>query len=218
LSTATRDAVAHALLRIGAVHYYEREPYKFTSGVLSPVYVDCRRPISFVEPRNLIVEAATRTLDTSSFDVVAGGETAGIPYAAILAHVWGKEMVYVRKKPKGFGKNLLIEGELRHGARALLVEDLTFDAQSKIRFATALREGGARCDTTLSVFNYGVASSVSRLSENGLRLEYLTDWESVLKVAVELGRFSEQQRAVVLAFLRDPPNWAATAGHHVAGS
>src|SRR6185436_2994242 len=110
-----RRVVAESLIRIGAVHFQQEAPFRFTSGIYSPVYVDCRRPISFVSERNLIIRSALDILSDFHYDVVAGGETAGIAYAAILAHALEKELVYVRKQNKGFGRNLLIEGDFNPG-------------------------------------------------------------------------------------------------------
>lgn len=202
-----RYKVADSLIRIGAVHFRQEPPFRFTSGTYSPVYVDCRRPISFVLERNLIISAAVEILSDSQFDVIAGGETAGIPYAAILAHVLGKEMVYVRKQPKGFGKNLLIEGEFKPGSKVLLVEDLTFDAQSKVQFCSTLRGAGAVVNTTFSVFNYGLAKGTERLHESGLTLAYLTDWNSLLEVATRSRHFTSEQAIIVRSFLEDPEQW-----------
>lgn len=206
------DSIAEALFSIGAVHYSETPPYCFTSGILSPVYVDCRRPISFTAQRDRIIHAAMQVLRKLDFDVIAGGETAGIAYAAILAHVLHKDMVYVRKQPKGFGTNVLIEGEIQSGAKVLLVEDLTFDGKTKVRFSHALREAGSLVDTTFSIFNYGISQCDERLKENGLDLLWLTDWVSLLSVAVRAGRLTNDQVSVVRSFLTDPEQWSQRAG------
>ena len=88
--------------------------------------------------------------------VVAGGETAGIPYAAFIAERLGLPMLYVRKKPKGFGRDARIEGDLKDGQRVLLVEDLTTDGGSKVNFVEAIREAGAECAHTIVVFYYDI--------------------------------------------------------------
>ena len=99
---------------------------------------------------------------TRSIEAVAGGETAGIPFAAWIADRMAAPMAYVRKKPKGFGRNALIEGDVPEGKRTLLVEDLTTDGQSKIRFANALRDAGAIVNHAFVVFFYGVFPARSR--------------------------------------------------------
>ena len=145
-----RDAAlttARILLEIKAINFRPEEPYTFTSGWKSPVYIDCRRIIFFPRARNKIcdlgVEKINRHIGYETIEAVAGGETAGIPFAAWIADRMAAPMAYVRKKPKGFGRNALIEGDVPEGKRTLLVEDLTTDGQSKIRFAQALRDAGA---------------------------------------------------------------------------
>ena len=104
------------------------------------------------------------------FDAVAGGETAGIPFAAWIAERLGLPMLYVRKQPKGFGRDAQIEGALAEGARVLLVEDLTTDGGSKIRFAEALRTAGAEVAHTFVVFYYGIfPQAIDTLGRHGLR-------------------------------------------------
>ena len=145
-----RDAAlttAQLLLEIKAINFRPEEPYTLTSGWKSPVYIDCRRIIFFPRARakivSLGVEKIGRHVGYESIDVVAGGETAGIPFAAWIADRMALPMAYVRKKPKGFGRNALIEGDVPEGKRTLLVEDLTTDGASKITFARSLR--GRRC-------------------------------------------------------------------------
>ena len=153
-------ATARILLEIKAVNFRPEEPYTFTSGWRSPVYIDCRRIIFFPRARakicELAVEKIGRHVGYESIEAVAGGETAGIPFAAWIAERMLAPMAYVRKQPKGFGRNALIEGDVPEGMRTLLVEDLTTDGQSKIRFASALRDAGAICNHAFVVFFYGV--------------------------------------------------------------
>ena len=137
------ETTARMLLEVKAVLFFQDKPFIFTSGWASPVYIDCRKLIFYPRIRTQLVDFATATLSRDAgfeqFDVVAGGETAGIPYAAWIADRLGLPMQYVRKKPKGFGRNAQIEGDVREGARTLLVEDLTTDGRSKINFCQALR-------------------------------------------------------------------------------
>ena len=151
MSSATewdRDAAltaARILLEIKAVNFRPEQAYTFTSGWKSPVYIDCRRIIYFPRARakicDLAVEKIDRHVGYEFIETVAGGETAGIPFAAWIADRMGAPMSYIRKKPKGFGQNAMIEGDVPGGKRTLLVEDLTTDGQSK----NPLRQRAARC-------------------------------------------------------------------------
>jgi orotate phosphoribosyltransferase len=146
-------AVARILLEIEAVHFRPREPFKLTSGRLSPVYIDCRKIIGFPRARakviDLAVERVHEAIGFERLDVIAGGETAGIPYAAWIAERLALPMVYIRKQPKGFGRGAQIEGHWRDGDRMLLVEDLATDGVTLHGLATwwdviaAAEESGA---------------------------------------------------------------------------
>ncbi|HMB75525.1 MAG TPA: orotate phosphoribosyltransferase, partial [Kiloniellaceae bacterium] len=128
---AFATATANILIEIEAVLFRPDDPFIFTSGRASPVYVDCRKIISFPRARARLMDMAVTqlaaTAGSEAFDVVAGGETAGIPFAAWIAERLSLPMVYVRKKPKGFGRNAQIEGQFKEGDRVLLVEDLATD-------------------------------------------------------------------------------------------
>ena len=154
------EVTATMLLEVKAVLFHESKPFVFTSGWASPVYIDCRKLIFYPRIRSQLVDFATATLARDAgfeqFDVVAGGETAGIPYAAWIADRLGLPMQYVRKKPKGFGRNAQIEGDIREGARTLLVEDLTTDGRSKINFCKALRDAGAVVEHVFVNFYYDI--------------------------------------------------------------
>lgn len=215
-----RDAAlttARILLEIKAVNFRPEEPYTFTSGWKSPVYIDCRRIIYFPRARakicELAVEKIGRHIGFETIEAVAGGETAGIPFAAWIADRMMAPMAYVRKKPKGFGRNALIEGDVPEGKQTLLVEDLTTDGQSKIQFAKALREAGAIVNHTFVVFFYGVfPGSFEVLAGMDVQLHALCTWWDVLEACRERPYFSDPALAEVRRFLEDPVAWSAQHG------
>ena len=151
---------ARMLLEIKAVHFNAEDPFTLASGLPSPTYIDCRKLISYPRIRATLMDFLTVTVmrdaGFEAFDNVAGGETAGIPFAAMIAERMALPMTYVRKKPKGYGRNARIEGEMTPGQRVLLVEDLTTDGGSKISFVDAIRETGASCAHTAVIFYYGI--------------------------------------------------------------
>ena len=157
-SKAESLETAKWLLDIKAVNFRPEEPYKLTAGWASPVYIDCRWVISFPEARRRMVkmgiEMLERNTDLAGTDYVAGGETAGIPFAAWIAAGTDKPMLYVRKKPKGFGRDAQIEGYLEQGKKVLLVEDLATDGGSKINFVEALLTAGGEISDIFVVFFY----------------------------------------------------------------
>lgn len=208
---------ARILLQTEAVLFRPDDPFTFTSGRKSPVYVDCRRLISFPRARAALMDMALSLLmaeaGPEAFDVVAGGETAGIPYAALLAERLHLPMIYVRKKPKGFGRNARIEGTFRPGDRVLLVEDLATDGGSKLTFVEAIREAGGDTAHCFVIFHYGIfEESIRRLADAGLRLHALATWHDVIEVADGLGYFTPEALASVRAFLADPAGWSRAHG------
>ena len=211
------ETTARMLLEVKAVLFYEAKPFIFTSGWASPVYIDCRKLIFYPRIRSQLVDFATVTLARDAgfeqFDVVAGGETAGIPYAAWIAERLGLPMQYVRKKPKGFGRNAQIEGDIREGARTLLVEDLTTDGRSKINFCKALREAGAVVEHVFVNFYYDIFPEAKQtLAELNVRLHYLATWWDVLAVVKKEGYLASAQLSEVERFLHEPAKWSAAHG------
>lgn len=208
---------ASSLLEIKAVHFRPEEPYTLASGLKSPVYIDCRKLISYPRIRSALMDFAVATLYRNvgfeQFDAVAGGETAGIPFAAWIAERMGLPMQYVRKKPKGYGRDAQIEGVLEEGQRVLLVEDLTTDGGSKLMFAEALRKAGAINQHTLVIFFYDIfAGSQENLAKHDLALHYLATWHDVLAVARENDAFDMATLDQVGEFLNDPLGWSAKRG------
>lgn len=211
------ETTAKMLLEVKAVLFSEGKPFIFTSGWASPVYIDCRKLIFYPRIRTQLVEFAVATLGRDAgfeqFDVVAGGETAGIPYAAWIADRLALPLQYVRKKPKGFGRNAQIEGDIREGARTLLVEDLATDGRSKIHFCKALRDAGAVVEHVYVNFYYDIfPESRETLSGLGVKLHHLASWWDVLAVVKRGGYLSPAQLNEVEKFLHAPAEWSAAHG------
>jgi orotate phosphoribosyltransferase len=212
------ELTAKALLEVKAVHFNAEKPYVFTSGWHSPVYIDCRKLIAYPRLRGTLMDFATsiiiREAGFESIDVIAGGETAGIPFAAWIADRLGLPMQYVRKKPKGFGRNAQIEGgDVKEGARTLLVEDLTTDGRSKINFCNALRQAGAVVDHAFVIFHYDIfPESHKVMAEMKMNLMALATWWDVLKVAKGGGYFDAPTLDAVERFLHEPATWSAAHG------
>ncbi len=211
------ELTARMYLDTGAVRFMTDKPFIFTSGWASPVYNDSRWLISFPDVRSAImgyaVNAIDRDIGRDKIDAVAGGETAGIPFAAWVADRMHLPMQYVRKKPKGFGRGAQIEGHMKEGAKVLLVEDLTTDGASKIAFAKALRDAGAAVTDVFSVFFYGIYTESPRIfREAGLTLHSLATGRDVLDEARRRYLFPEDTFAEVEKFLNAPAEWSRDHG------
>ncbi len=209
-------ASAKILLDTKSVLFNAREPFTFTSGRISPVYVDCRRLISFPQERGALMDFGAEIMRKECPDLAycAGGETAGIPYAAFLSERLNLPMLYVRKKPKGFGRMAQIEGVMEEGKKVALIEDLQTDGGSKKVFIDALREAGAVVEHSFVVFHYGIfQASIDNMNAMGVKLHALTTWWDVLAVAREHKYFDEETLNSVEAFLKAPDQWAEDNKH-----
>ncbi|MFQ5539537.1 MAG: orotate phosphoribosyltransferase [Candidatus Binatia bacterium] len=213
--------IAEMLLRTGSIRVYEDRPFVFVSGRISPVYIDCRRLLSFPDVREEIVEQlankAEREIGLEAIDVVAGGETAGIPYAAFVAQRLSKPMIYVRKNPKGYGHTKQIEGILEPNQKVLLVEDLVTDGMSKLRFNIGIRAHDAKITDCLCIFEYssdrlGLCEGRKNLAEHGIRLHTLANWDHVVNVGLAKNYISDETSKQILDFMTEPEIWGQKMG------
>jgi orotate phosphoribosyltransferase len=206
---------AEMLLEVESVRFNPDKPFIFTSGWASPVYTDCRRLISFPRVRQALMDFGVLTMQREvgfeCFDAVAGGETAGIPFAAWMADRLMAPMLYVRKKPKGFARNAQIEGHLVEGQRVLLVEDMTTDGRSKLNFCNALRGAGGVVEHVFVIFYYDIFPG-TLLTEADVQLHCLATWWDVLAAAREDNKFDKGMLDVVEAFMKDPSGWSKAHG------
>lgn len=203
---------ARMLLEVKAVHFNADDPFTLASGLPSPTYVDCRKLISYPRIRSTLMDFLTvtvmRNVGLEAFDNVAGGETAGIPFGALVAERMALPMTYVRKKPKGYGRNARIEGVMTEGQRVLLVEDMTTDGGSKLSFVDAIRETGATCGHTAVIFYYDIFPETTKtLGDHGVQLHHLCTWWDVLAEAKAQKAFDENTLSEVEAFLNAPREW-----------
>jgi len=211
------ELTAKMLLEVDAVRFMADKPFIYTSGWASPVYTDCRRLISFPRVRQTLIDfgvaTVMRDVGFEQFDAVAGGETAGIPFAAWMADRLMLPMQYVRKKPKGFGRNAQIEGHIEPGDRVLLVEDMTTDGRSKVNFCKALRAAGATVEHVFVLFFYDIFPEGKQIMrELGVTLHALATWWDVLEAAKKSGTFDKGKLREVEKFMKDPAAWSKAHG------
>ncbi|WP_426240812.1 orotate phosphoribosyltransferase [Pararhizobium sp. DWP1-1-3] len=209
--------VAKMLWEIKAVHFSADKPYKLASGMASPVYIDCRKLISYPRIRSAVMDFAAATVlreaGFEQFDVIAGGETAGIPFAAMLAERLALPMIYVRKAPKGHGRNAQIEGHMPEGARVLVIEDLTTAGGSMFKFIDAIRAAGGVVDHGIALFYYDIFPQArGEMQDKGVTLHNIATWRDVLDVAKQQKLFDEKTLSEVEAFLNAPLEWSGRNG------
>ena len=205
----TASETAKILVDSKAVLCRPKHPFTLVSGRKSPVYVNCRAMISYPEERSKLMsfmeQSIREKIGVGNFDVIAGGETAGIPYAAILAERLNKPMIYVRKESKKYGMENRIEGRLNEGQRVLLIEDHSTDGQSKISFINAIREQKAQCSDCFVIFFYGIFSQAEEnLKKQDIKIHSLATWHDVMKYISMEKLLSEDDYRVVKNFLDNP--------------
>ena len=204
--------VAEALLKTGCVGLSPDAPYTLTSGKTSPVYVDARKILSYPDVRALVMasltEKARDLIARHHINVVAGGETAGIPYAAILADRLNLPMIYIRKKPKDFGRGRQIEGELPEDARVLLVEDLMSFGSSKKVFLDALAQAGANVPALAVVFSYNLFDWGSALAPHPVPdMASVATWQDVYDFTKSDPALFAREATFLKTFLAHPEDF-----------
>lgn len=198
--------VARALLRVQAVFFRPQQPFTWASGIKSPVYCDNRLTLSDPEARTLIEQGLADTIRQlyPECQALMGTSTAGIPHAAIAAHLMGLPMGYVRGGQKDHGRQNQIEGRLEPGQKVVVVEDLISTAGSVIEVVNVLREAGAQVLGIVSIFTYGMKTSLERLADAGVKNISLTDFDAVVAIAAREGRIRQEDIGRLKAF-RDNP-------------
>ena len=205
---------AKLLLEINAIHFNSVSPFTLTSGLKSPVYIDCRKLISYPKARSILInfcsDIVVNKIGLDKVESLVGGETAGIPFASFLASKLELPMHYVRKKPKGFGVNNYIEGNNIKGKKVILVEDLTTDGGSKIKFCNSIRKAGATVEETIVLFYYNIFDDVpDKLKKSGINLNYLACWWDILNYCKEDKSIIDYETITQIEqFLISPEEWS----------
>lgn len=201
--------IAKLLLDIKAVTLNLKEPYRYTSGLLSPIYCDNRLIISYPDKRKIVIDAFIHLIEKNQlqFDIIAGTATAGIPHAAWIADRLHLPMVYVRDKAKVHGKQNQIEGRLQKSQRALVVEDLISIGKSSITAGLALRKCKGYVTDCVAIFSYQLPQAIKNFSEAYINYYTLSDFSTLIKVAVEEDYISEKEKQKALAWSKNPEKW-----------
>ena len=199
------DKAAEILIDIGSVNFSPNKPFKLTSGKYSPVYCDCRRIISFPKERKMLMDFAINIISKKGIlkkiTNISGGETAGIPFSSFIASELELPMKKKRKKKKEFGRKEQIEGIMNKSDKVILVEDLLTDGGSKLDFIKAIENKGAEVIALFVIFNYGIFGNHFEYNEKRIDLIYLTKWESILKVAKNKKKISDEDIKIISTFL-----------------
>lgn len=207
------ENVAKILLSIKAISLNPKKPYRYSSGILSPVYTDCRLLMAYPKERNKIRDFYIKALEKiGSFDAIAGTATAGIPHAAWIADKLHLPMIYVRGKAKDHGKGNQIEGRIIKKQKIAVIEDLISTGESSAETVRTIRKEGGLCSYIFSIITYGMNKSKENFKANGIKLVSITDFPTVVKVAREIGYIKDKDKNIILQWAKDPASWGKKNG------
>lgn len=208
--------VARTLLASGCVQVRTEEPFRLPSGWASPVYMDCRRLISFPDARRELVAQGLALLEQrgclEGVDGIAGAEASGIAFAAWMAGELDLPLQYVRKQTRGLGSASQMVGVTPPSGKLLLVDDLLAAGTSKANFVRAIASAGASVKDIFVIFDYGTFPVDELLGPLKVAVHSLASWADVLAVGREDGSFDGKSAAELEAFLSNPARWSAAHG------
>jgi orotate phosphoribosyltransferase len=203
------EIVAMQLLQIKAIKLQPANPFKWASGWKSPIYCDNRKTLSYPKVRNFIkIQFARRIMERwPEVDVIAGVATGAIAQGAMVADLLDKPFVYIRSSPKGHGLENLIEGDLRPGQKVVVIEDLISTGGSSLKAVEALRNYGAEVLGMEAIFTYGFQVAENNFFEEKVEYETLSNYQSLIKVAAEVGYVSSDDLSALSQWREDPSEW-----------
>ena len=198
--------IAHDLLSIGAVFLSPDEPFTWASGIKSPIYCDNRLTLTAPTVRTHVDEGLVDVICKRfpEVEVLMGTSTAGIAHAAIVGHLMGLPMGYVRSGNKDHGRQNRIEGKLLPGQKVVVVEDLISTGGSCIEVVEALREAGAEVLGVASIFTYGMQKGLDRMKAANVINYSLSNFDAVCEVAAEEGKIKPEDIDRLKKFRANP--------------
>jgi orotate phosphoribosyltransferase len=206
--------IAKLLLEINAITLSPKEPYRYTSGILSPIYCDNRLTISYPEKREIIRDAFIQKIKKHNieFDVICGTATAGIPHASFLAQKLKKPMVYVRSKSKEHGKENLVEGKLEKAKKVLVIEDHISTGGSSISAVKGVRDQGGIVEYCLAITTYEMKKAEQRFQDTECELITITDFSTIIEIAAENNYIKKDEKDMILDWNKNPEKWGKKHG------
>jgi len=217
LTSERSRRVADVLVALGAIRITTSQPFIYTSGWASPVYIDTRQLMSTVDARREVMDIAAEGLAPlvreQALNAIVGAESSGIAVTAWLAERLGLPMLYLRKRPMGWGSSARLEGNLPEQARLLYVDDVTTDTRSKVAAAQSLRGTGATIADCLVLVDYAIyPDSPELLTANALTMHSLTTWSGIHEALLASGTLSAEQQDTLVSFLENPVEWSIVHG------
>jgi orotate phosphoribosyltransferase len=208
-SMTDKKAIAEKLLQINAIKLSIDPVFTWASGWKSPIYCDNRKILSFPFIRDYIKSEMCNVIFQSfeNADMIAGVATAGIPWGAMAADQLKLPYIYVRPQPKAHGLQNQIEGFIENGKRVVVVEDLISTGKSSLGVIDVLRKAGLVIEGLVSIFNYGFEEAKNNFAQQEVTFHSLTDYETLISLAIERGIVSEKNQQTLMAWRENPSNW-----------
>lgn len=201
--------VARRLLKIKAIKLNPKDPFTWASGLRSPIYCDNRLALSHPELRSFLIDCfVEKTEHFGPIDGIAGVATAGIPHGVLLADRLQLPFIYVRSKPKGHGRQNMIEGEMPAGSRLLVIEDLISTGGSCLAAVEALRAAGYQVAGVLAIFTYGFAPAKSAFEAADCLFDTLSSYPVLLEEAKAQHYIGAGAVATLQEWQADPKAWS----------
>jgi len=202
-------AVAEKLLQVNAVRLNPQEPFTWASGWKSPIYCDNRKVLGYPYVRDFIKSELCNVIfqEFPDAECLAGVATAGIPWGAMAADQLKLPYIYVRPKPKEHGLGNQIEGHFEQGQRVLVIEDLISTGKSSLQVVDVVRAAGMQVEGMVSLFNYGFQQAVDAFAQKDVKFISLTNYEQLVKLAVEKGWINPAMENTLLKWRQDPAHW-----------
>ncbi len=214
MQMTTSEQVAKILLEIKAVTLKPEKPYRYASGILSPIYCDNRLLMFYVDEREQIINYFIQTIKQNNlqFDIIAGTATAGIPHAAWLAEKLKKPMIYIRASAKEHGKGNQIEGKLEKGQKVLVIEDLISTGGSSVAAVEVAREARGIVTDCVAIFTYEMQKAKDKFSQADCNVITLSNFSTLIRIAGENNYISTDAVKNVLEWSKDPAGWGKKMG------
>ena len=211
---STAYEISSILIDVGCIIFRPHQPFKYNSGIISPVYTDNRQILSKPKERKRIINLLTTLVQNIGIpDVIAGTATAGIPHAAFIAQKLNLPMIYARPKPKEYGKENQVEGSLKRGQSIIVVDDLISTGRSSLEAAEAIRRAGGKVENIVAITSYGLKKSEDNFRKSKIKLHVLTDLNHSCEVAMRKGFLKQEQIDIIKDWAKDPQNWAKKMGY-----
>lgn len=209
----TAEKVADALLKVNAVTLRPEQPFRYSSGILSPVYTDHRQLMGFAKERKVIAKfLAAKVTSLGKPDFIAATAIGAIPHGAWVADLLALPLVYVRDKPKAHGKQNLVEGYFKKGQHAVIIEDLISTGGSSIKTAEALRAEGCKVKNIVAITTYTLKSSKENFKKAKIKLHNLTSFPTIVEVAIRKRIVKPQDKKMILEWIKDSKGWGKKLG------